>query len=204
MVVIALIEFNKSGMAYLEWHTRILNSFFLGATARSGGFTTLDLTVLSNATIYFVILMMFIGGSPGSTAGGIKTTTVAVAALLVYHMIRGRSEVTVFYRTISTDFVIKSFVLIMLAVTTVMVSTFLLTLTEQADFLVLLFESVSAFATVGLSMGITAELTDVGKFIVSLTMFAGRVGPLTFFFALSQRAFTKPGFRYPEDRIMIG
>ena len=203
MVVIAWIEFGRSGMAHLDWHTRILNSFFLGATARSGGFTTLDLTVLSSATIYFVILMMFIGGSPGSTAGGIKTTTVAVAAMLVYHVIRGRNEVTVFYRTISTDFVIKSFVLIMLAVTTVMLSTFLLTLTEQAEFLAILFESVSAFATVGLSMGLTSELTDVGKFIVSLTMFAGRVGPLTFFFALSQRA-TKPGFRYPEDRIMIG
>jgi trk system potassium uptake protein TrkH len=147
--------------------------------------------------------MMFIGGSPGSTAGGIKTTTVAVAALLVYHVIRGRNEVSVFYRTISTDFVIKSFVLIMLAVTTVMVSTFILTITEQADFLVLLFESVSAFATVGLSMGITADLTAEGKFVVALTMFAGRVGPLTFFFALSQRT-AKPGYRYPEDRIIIG
>jgi trk system potassium uptake protein TrkH len=203
MIVIALIEFSRPSLAELDWHTRILNSFFLGATARSGGFTTIDLATLSSATLYFVILMMFIGGSPGSTAGGIKTTTVAVAALLVYHVIRGRNEVSVFYRTISTDFVIKSFVLIMLAVTTVMVSTFILTITEQADFLVLLFESVSAFATVGLSMGMTAELTDAGKFVVALTMFAGRVGPLTFFFALSQRT-AKPGYRYPEDRIIIG
>jgi trk system potassium uptake protein len=203
MIIIALIEFGQSSLANLDWHTRILNSFFLGATARSGGFTTIDLATLTSATLYFVILMMFIGGSPGSTAGGIKTTTVAVAALLVYHVIRGRNEVSVFYRTISTDFVIKSFVLIMLAVTTVMVSTFILTITEQADFLVLLFESVSAFATVGLSMGITAELTTEGKFVVALTMFAGRVGPLTFFFALSQRT-AKPGYRYPEDRIIIG
>jgi len=203
MIVIALIEFSRPSLAELDWHTRILNSFFLGATARSGGFTTIDLATLSSATLYFVILMMFIGGSPGSTAGGIKTTTVAVAALLVYHVIRGRNEVSVFYRTISTDFVIKSFVLIMLAVTTVMVSTFILTITEQADFLVLLFESVSAFATVGLSMGITADLTAEGKFVVALTMFAGRVGPLTFFFALSQRT-AKPGYRYPEDRIIIG
>jgi trk system potassium uptake protein TrkH len=180
-----------------------MNSFFQSVSLRTAGFNTVDLMQLRDATVYFMIFVMFIGASPGSTGGGIKTTTLAVAVLLVYHVIRGRKEVTVFYRTITQDFVIKSFVLIMLSVFMVMLTTFVLTMSESRAFLPLLFESVSAFATVGLSLGVTPELTPFGKVMIIVTMLAGRVGPLTLFFAMSNQAATT-GYRYPEDKIIIG
>jgi trk system potassium uptake protein TrkH len=197
----------------LEWRNTIfqhqsidyivMNSFFQSVSLRTAGFNTVDLMQLRDATVYFMIFVMFIGASPGSTGGGIKTTTLAVAVLLVYHVIRGRKEVTVFYRTITQDFVIKSFVLIMLSVFMVMLTTFVLTMSESRAFLPLLFESVSAFATVGLSLGVTPELTPFGKVMIIVTMLAGRVGPLTLFFAMSNQAATT-GYRYPEDKIIIG
>ena len=202
-IIIWLLEHQRFATQGMTWSVQWLNSFFQGATVRTAGFNSVDLTMLADGTIYVMILLMFIGASPGSTGGGIKTTTTAVAAMLVFHIIRGRSEITVFRRTITTDFVIKSFVLIMLSVTVVMVTTFVLALTESASFLGLLFESVSAFATVGLSLGVTPELSPIGKVMIILTMFAGRVGPLTLFFAMSNQTSTA-GYRYPEDKIMIG
>lgn len=181
----------------------VVNSFFQSASLRTAGFNTVDLLQMRDATVYFMIFIMFIGASPSSTGGGIKTTTLAVAVLLVYHVIRGRKEVTVFYRTISQDFVIKSFVLILLSMFVVILSAFMLTLSESQEFLVLLFEAVSAFATVGLSLGATPDLTPMGKVIIILTMFAGRIGPLTLFYAMSNQH-TSIGYRYPEDKIIIG
>jgi len=202
-VIIWLLEYQHFAAQGMTWPTQVLNSFFQGATVRTAGFNSVDLTVLADGTIYLMMLLMFIGASSVSTGGGIKTTTAAVAAMLVYHVIRGRNEIVVFGRTISTDFVIKSFVLIMLSVTVVMISTFVLLLTESAGFLVVLFESVSAFATVGLSLGLTPELSTAGKVMIIVTMFAGRVGPLTLFFAMSKQI-QQRGYRHPEDKIIIG
>lgn len=202
-MMLVLLEWQNVIYQHQAFDYLLMNSFFQSVSLRTAGFNTVDLMRLRDATVYFMIFVMFIGASPGSTGGGIKTTTLAVAVLLVYHVIRGRKEVTVFYRTITQDFVIKSFVLIMLSVFMVMLTTFVLTMSESGAFLPLLFESVSAFATVGLSLGVTPELSTVGKVMIILTMLAGRVGPLTLFFAMSNQT-TTTGYRYPEDKIIIG
>jgi trk system potassium uptake protein TrkH len=113
-IIIWILEHQRFAAQGMSFATQWLNSFFQGATVRTAGFNSVDLTVLGNGTVYLMMFLMFVGASPGSTGGGIKTTTTAVAVLLVYHLIRGRSEIMVFKRTITNDFVIKSFVLIML------------------------------------------------------------------------------------------
>ena len=146
---------------------------------------------------------MFVGASPGGTGGGVKTSTIGVLGGLVHATLVGRRRVEMFRRTISLGAVRLSVSIIMLSFLFVSISTFLLSLTEDAEFVSILFEAVSAFATVGLSAGLTADLSTPGKLVVCVTMLAGRIGPLTLAFALSAKA-DRVSYEYPEEDIMVG
>ena len=146
---------------------------------------------------------MFIGGSPGSTAGGLKTTTFGVLVLSTISTIKGEKDPIVFHKQIDLRTIRKALALVIVGLILVISVSFLLTITEKASFIDLVFETVSAYGTVGLSKGISADLTTFGKVVITLTMYAGRVGPLTLGFAISNR--TNPSkLRYPEANIAIG
>jgi trk system potassium uptake protein TrkH len=146
---------------------------------------------------------MFIGSSPASTGGGIKTSTFALIIVTIYTVMVSKEDVEIFNRRISTDNIFKAVVIAIVSALLIFVSSFILTITEQADFLPIFFEATGAYSTVGLSLGITQRLTDYGKYIIILTMFTGRLGPLTLAMALgSQRK--KALRKFPEGRILIG
>jgi trk system potassium uptake protein TrkH len=197
------IEYGQPALQHLPAIEQFLNSFFHSAAARSAGMNTVPLTQFSDATLLLIILLMFIGSSPGSTGGGIKTTTFAIVVLMVWHTLRGKSDISAFYRTVPPATIMRALVLVTLSVTLVLGVTIVLSISEQVPFLALLFESVSAFGTVGLSLGITAGLSEFGKLVIIATMFTGRVGILTLLFALASRIDSQP-YRYPEDHVLIG
>ncbi len=202
-VLVYLLEHNQAAFAGLSIGDTVLNSVFQSATSRTAGFFSVPLTSLTTATVVLMMMLMFIGASPGSTGGGIKTTTFAMAILTVYNVLRGRSEIHLWHRTVTAPILLKSFAVIFVALTWVMVVTLMLSVTESASFLWVAFEVVSAFATVGLTLGLTPELTDFGKLMIIATMYAGRVGPLTLFVALMLRS-KEPPYRYPEESVLIG
>ena len=155
---------------------------------------------------------MFIGASPGSTGGGIKTSTFAMLVLSVRSMIHGRDEVEVFHRTIPKSIINRVMAILFLAAAVVVVATLVLSVTERNNeqllkghnrFMEVLFEAMSAFGTVGLSTGITRHLTTAGKVVIVLTMLVGRIGPLTVFVSIGQRT-ARHAFAYPEERLMVG
>jgi trk system potassium uptake protein TrkH len=183
---------------------KVLSSLFQAVAPRTAGPNTLVISDLTDSTLFFIILLMFIGASPGSTGGGIKTTTFAALIGAVWAEIRGKEDVVFFRQRVLPDLIRKSLTVTMSGLMIVIIVTMLLSITEKgANFLMMLFEATSAFGTVGLSMGLTPDLSPLGKIIISLTMFAGRVGPLTIAFALSQRR-EKESFKYPKGKIMIG
>ncbi len=180
-------------------------SFFQSATPRTAGFNTLDIAHLHSYTQFLIVILMFIGASPGSTGGGIKTTTFSILGLAVLSLVRGKLFTQVFRRTITQDQVIKALAVLLLAITLVVtVSIALMVVENQENFLLVLFETVSAFGTVGLSMGLTPELSHAGRLLIIMTMFLGRVGTITAVFALTQRTRKAQKIKYPEDKIMIG
>ncbi|HIA02335.1 MAG TPA: TrkH family potassium uptake protein, partial [Myxococcales bacterium] len=165
---------------------------------------TVDLSQIHRVTLVVVVMFMVVGGSPGSTAGGVKTSTIAVVFLGVRAMLLGRDEVEVSGRTIAKEVVYKA-ISILAVFVTILVLGFLLLLAVEPDhdFEVLLFETVSAVATVGVSMGVTSKLSVLGKLIVTFLMFAGRIGPLTMALAVGVRG-GPIALRYPEGNIMVG
>ena len=198
-------------LSALPFQERFLASFFQSVTARTSGFNTLPIARMANATLFVFILLMFIGASPGSCGGGIKTTTLTALLALGDSRFMGRERPWMFRRTISETSVGKAVGLVMLAVLVIVVGTLLLLMTELGElshiasrgkFLELLFEVVSAFGTVGLSTGVTPLLTTAGKLIIIMVMFLGRVGPLAVAMALSHRK--SAYYHYAEEGIMIG
>jgi len=182
---------------------KLLGAFFQSITARTAGFNTLNIADLTNFSAFLLVILMFIGASPGSTGGGIKTSTFAILLLTVSSMSRGKSRVEVFKRTIPRMVIYQALCVGILALSWISISTLLLSLTENAPFLNILFEELSAFGTVGLSRGITRNLTSAGKITIILTMLIGRIGPLTLALAIGGRKVSEP-YKYPEERIMIG
>ncbi|MDI6764503.1 MAG: TrkH family potassium uptake protein [Thermodesulfobacteriota bacterium] len=190
----------------------ILASLFQSVTPRTCGFNTVDIGLLTNATLLLMIVLMFIGASPGSTGGGIKTTSTALLLLMIWHRLRGNEEVNLFSRTIPREVVSRTLSIIFASAFSVSIITSILLVTgggnlpplESRHFFVeYLFETVSAFGTVGLSMGVTPKLNDVQKIAIILMMFAGRVGPLTLAFSLSRTKSGK-GLTYAEEGVMVG
>ncbi|MFE4711487.1 MULTISPECIES: TrkH family potassium uptake protein [unclassified Paenibacillus] len=182
---------------------KVMASFLQAITPRSGGVTTIDIPLLRESTHFLLILLMFIGAAPGSTGGGIKITTFAILASAVYARLRGREDIIMFRHRISKDNVYRAITMTLLSLMLVVMATMLLSVTEQASFLAVLFEAVSAFGTSGITMGLTPELTTIGKMLIIILMFVGRIGPLTLAYALKPKK-SKELYRYPEGNITIG
>lgn len=203
-VVIFILELNNPAtLGELPWDGKILASYFQSVTPRTAGYNTINIGDLRPATIFFVIILMFIGASPASTGGGIKTSTASVVVAAIWAYISGKNDAELFGRRISYNNVYKAFSLVFISAALVVLVTMMMSVTEQVEFLKLLFEVVSAFGTVGLSTGITPTLTPYGKLWLIFTMFAGRVGPVTIALALALRK-RKGAVQYPEGKITIG
>lgn len=178
-------------------------ALFQSVISRTAGFYSVPLAGLRDSTSFLLIILMFIGGSPGSTAGGLKTTTFAVLALTSLSTLRGQEEPIVFRRHIPIRTIRKALSLVVVSLALVIMVAFILTITEQQKFIDLVFETVSAYGTVGLSKGITPELSAAGKLMITLTMYAGRVGPLTLGFAIGNRQKIAK-IRYAGANISVG
>ncbi|MDQ1912134.1 TrkH family potassium uptake protein [Paenibacillus sp. GD4] len=203
-VVIFLFEFtNTRTLGSLDLSGKILSSLFQSVAPRTAGPNTVDLAGLRQATQFFIIILMFIGASPGSTGGGIKTTTFTILIGAVIAMIRGKEDIVMFRHRLGKDRILKAITLTLFALFLVVFASMLLSTTEDHHFLMILFEVTSAFATVGLTMGLTPDLTDFGKVMICLMMFIGRLGPLTLAYALGPKT-EKELYRYPEGKITIG
>jgi len=202
-VMIFILESMHSfkGMA---WHEKLFTALFHSVSSRSGGLTTYDITKFSEATDIFISSLMFIGASPSSVGGGIRTTTFAIAVLFLINFARGKEVINVFKRQIKLIDVFRSYAVIILALLMVMTALLILLITEPGvPVVALLFEITSAFGTCGMSLGITSELSVTGKVIIMLLMFIGRVGLISFLFTLGGKT-KKLKYHYPEERVIIG
>lgn len=187
----------------LDIPTKILASAFQAVTCRTAGFHTVPIGILAPPTILFLMAWMFIGANPGSTGGGIKTTTAAVAITAVRAMLLGREDVEMFGRRIPSVVVNRSLSIIFVAVAIVTGFLMILLATQPLPFEKLTFEAVAAFATAGLSMDTTRELNDTGRLCIILLMLVGRIGPLTLAMAIGERTRTKQ-YTLPDGRIAVG
>ena len=189
---------------------RVLVSLFQSVTCRTAGFNTVDFADLHPATMMLSIILMFIGAAPGSTGGGLKVTTVAILIGTVIAAARGRTRLDFFRRTIPVKVLYQTLVVITVYLFVAVLVSFLLSITEHelitnqaSTELHLIFESISALGTVGLSTGVTSRLTPAGRVIVIMTMFLGRIGPFTLALAIGQRQF-RENYHYPEEEVQIG
>ena len=204
-VVIFILEYtNEATLGSLSLGGKILASFFQSTTARTAGYQMFNNGSLSEASLLFMLLLMFIGASPGSTGGGIKTSTFAVSAASIWSLVRGKPEVTLFKRSVDPQLIAKSLALFFIAATMIFVVTMYLCVSEQLPMIRVAFEVVSAFATVGLSTGITPTLSAGGKFILVLMMLIGRVGIFTFAMAIALQGRKKGQLRHPQGKFTIG
>ena len=204
MFLILLVErHNPDTLASLSTGDKLLASFFQSVIARTAGFISVDISKLYDTTGFILIILMYIGGSPGSTAGGIKTTTFSTIILTTMAVVRGNKDVSVFNRRLNQDIINRALAIATIGLALILTVSLILTLTEEGNFLDLLFETTSAFGTVGLTRGITPNLSNVGKILITITMYLGRVGPLTMAFAFSQRQ-KQPLYRHCEGNIIVG
>ena len=202
-VMIFIIESFNSFQG-MNWHEKVFTALFHSVSARSAGLTTYDVTEFSDASSIFMSVLMFIGASPSSVGGGIRTTTFAIAILFLIHFARGNEVIHVFHRQIKLVDVFRSYAVIILAGLLVFSSIIILSITEPGVPLVaLLFEVTSAFGTCGMSLGITSDLTNIGKITLMILMFIGRVGLISFLFTLGGKT-NKMNYRYPKERVIIG
>ena len=202
-VMFLFLENEDGVLQYESLKGSILESFFQSVVARTAGFYSVDLSQIKDSTALMLMGLMFVGGSPGSTAGGIKTTTLGVLLLSTHAVVRGESEPVVFGRHISTETVRKALAIFLVSIFIILSVSFMLAITESAPLVDILYETVSALATVGASKGITPHLTDAGKNLITLCMYLGRIGPMTMAFAFGMKA-KKSLIRYPESFISIG
>lgn len=195
----------------MPFSSQVLISLFQSITARTAGFNTVDIDKLTNDTILLLMMLMFIGASPGSTGGGIKTTSLALLIVMLLNRLKGSDEVNVMNRTIPKELISRTVSIIFASSISIVIITYLVLLTgtkninffNRSIFIEYLFDTISAFGTVGLSMGITPQLNSIQKVIISIMMFAGRVGPLTLAFSLTVKP-KKTLIRYAEEDIMVG
>ena len=202
-VMFLFLENGDGVLQYESVKGSILESFFQSVVARTAGFYSVDLSKIKDSTALMLMGLMFVGGSPGSTAGGIKTTTLGVLFISTHAVVRGEREPVVFGRHIGMDVVRKALAIFLVSITIILSVSFILTITESARLVDILYETVSALATVGASKGITADLSDVGKILITFCMYLGRLGPMTMAFAFGMKD-KKSLIRYPESFISIG
>jgi len=181
----------------------ILESFFQSVSARTAGFYSVELGKIKESTALVLIILMFIGGSPGSTAGGVKTTTFAILFLATASVIKNEKEPVIFKRRISDQSIKKALSIVFISIFIVLIVSFFISLIDGFNFIDILYETVSALATVGATRGITPELSKVAKILIGFCMYLGRIGPMTMAFAFGLKTDEKL-IRYPESFISIG
>jgi trk system potassium uptake protein len=199
-MVLLTESFNIATLGDLAAGYKVLNAFFQSVTSRTAGFSTINMAGLANYTLFVMVMLMFIGGASGSTAGGMKVNNFGMLTATVWSTIKGREHAGAFGREFSVQQINRAMTVLLLSVGFICLALLALTLTEDFRFIELVFETVSAFSTVGLSVGITPQLTVAGRIIILLTMFVGRLGPLTMALALVQRERTTK-FRYRMETI---
>lgn len=204
LFILVLEIYNPRTLAPLPWGERILGAYFQAVVPRTAGFNTLDIGSLFPATGFLIIALMFIGASPGGTGGGIKTTTFGTLAAVAYSLLTGKEDIEVYRRRLPRGTILKAIAVSIFSFSLVFGGTLVLLLTERFSLLQILFEVTSAFGTVGLSTGITPSLSPIGRVVVMIVMYTGRLGPLTVAFALAPRVYNPPPRHYPEERIIIG
>ncbi|WP_153448694.1 TrkH family potassium uptake protein [Vibrio algicola] len=202
-VMFWLLEHNNiHTMGHLSEEGQWLAAFFQSATARTAGFNSIDITQMGQPALLIMIVLMLIGAGSASTGGGIKVSTFVVAVVATWSFLRQKQNVVMFRRTVSWPKVTRSLAIIVVSGIILTFSMFLLMLTEKASFEKVMFETISAFATVGLSAGLTAELSEPGKYIMVVIMIIGRIGPMTLAYMLAK---PKPTLlKYPEDNVLTG
>lgn len=201
---VATVFFFEGSHFSNSFGSKFLDSTFQAISASTTtGFNTIDIGAMTSSSLFVIILLMFIGASPGGTGGGIKTTSFGILIKNIYSILRGRKDTDLFKRRIKVDTITNVIALAGFAFIWVTLATIILSYTENTGFLRVLFETVSAYGTVGLSAGITSGLTVTGKIILTLTMFMGRVGPLALGFSLLNSD-NKNGYSYPEEEVLIG
>lgn len=207
-ILMYALEYDNPGtMGNLDMSGKINASIFQAVNPRTAGFNSIPLENLRMATVAITVVLMFIGGSPASTAGGIKTTTFGVLIISFYNMFKGKRDFEVFERRILPDTTLKASAILVISLILVLVVSIILSVTEEAagyDYLDILYETVSAFATVGLSRGLTPFLSNAGKIILSILMFIGRVGPMTVAYAFLKQNKNIGNYTYPEGKVIIG
>ncbi len=218
----ALLAVGTIALLALEWNNprtlgaltagdRVLAAWFQSVTARTAGFNTIDIGAMTTPALFVMMALMFIGASPGSTGGGVKTTTFSITMVALWSTVRGADDTVIFKRRLAAEVVAKAFFISLIAFVALNAVAWLLLLTEGRDLLKTLFETTSAFGTVGLSMGepgtpvsAAAFFSPTGKLLIMAMMFIGRVGPLTLAIAVAKRAGARPKLQYPEGKILIG
>lgn len=201
-ILFYILEYGNS-LADLTFLEKIVASFFQSVTTRTAGFNTVSMAELRPATGFMFLLLMFIGASPGSTGGGIKTTTFGVILYYVVGIVRNRDEVTIENRRISWQILNRALAILVISLLYVCAVSMILLFIEDISFMEIVFEVFSAFATVGLSMGITASLAPASKVLIIITMLVGRVGPLTFALAFGEKN-RQTRHKYPIENILVG
>jgi trk system potassium uptake protein len=202
-LIFYLVE-NKSTISGYGVYGSIVSSIFQSVTCRTAGYNTVDFSRLGQSVLFFMMFLMFVGASPGSTGGGIKTTTFSVILRSAISTIKGRQNVEIVKHTVSKSTIDRAYSIALFSISLIFISTFMLTITDPDKGLTnLLFEEISAFGTVGLSTGITSSLSFAGKSIIILSMYIGRIGTLTLALAITKRVvYTK--YRYSEISVLVG
>lgn len=206
MVAMFFLEYsNKSTIGNLSFGQKLEASFFQSVTTRTAGFNTISILGLKRSTSLLFVILMFIGASPGSTGGGIKTTTIGLIILGTLAILKNKDTIEYDKRSVSWRIYSKAITVLFISLIYTTICVFLLILFERnKNLLDLVFEVFSAFGTVGLSRNLTPSLADISKFILIVTMFVGRVGPLTIALALSKSNLKKGRYTYPQENILIG
>jgi len=204
-VMLLLTEFRSpEAFGQFSLDQKLLLAWFQSVTARTAGFNTVDIGSFRNSGLFIMIALMFIGGSPGGTAGGIKTTTFRILAGITKSTLQGKDVVLLYRRQVPPTLIMKAVAVTVGSMFTVLISTTLIAIADpEINFINILFETVSAFATVGLSTGITSGLTVFSKFVLVVTMFAGRVGILLLMAAIMGDP-RPSNIQYPEENLLVG
>ncbi len=201
---------NPRTLGGLSGGEALLAAYFQAVTPRTAGFNTIDIGALAFPTLFLMIVLMFIGASPGGTGGGVKTTTFGIMVAALWATVRGRDEASIFRRRLPTTLVARAFFISLIAFLALNLVAGIVLITEARELMPTLFETTSAFGTVGLSTGqpgsvlsLSAYFSPTGKLLMMLMMFMGRVGPLTLALAVARGA-SRPRLRYPEGKVLIG
>ena len=201
-ILFYIFEYNNT-LAGHSFLGKIATAFFGSVTTRTAGFNTVDTSALSIPTVFTFIFLMWIGASPGSTGGGIKTSSFAIAVLNILNVVRGKSRLEIYRREISTTTINKAFAIIILSIFVISIAILSISIFDAGKSLLsITFECVSAYSTVGLSRGITAQLSSASKVVLIITMFLGRVSTLTLLIAIVKKAGSEI-YRYPSENILI-